>query len=107
MTVFDANNPSNPDEHDDAAEDAGQDTAQPREQSTTINVPQSSVTTPGPVYDEPGEIGIPNVVPEGYDPTQQPAGAEHGVPQPPKTVEEAQDAGLLDDDGNVKEDSNS
>lgn len=110
MTIFDSNNPANPDDHD-AAEDAGvqnvNDPEQPREASTTINVPQTSVTPPEVVYDEPGEIGIPNVAPEDYDPSQQPYGSEHGVPQPPKSVDEAKDAGLLDDDGNVKEDHES
>ncbi len=103
MTVFDSNNPSNPDKPD-APKDAPRkdnDPDQPREASTTINVEQTSVAPPAPVYDEPGEIGIPNVSPEGYDPTQQPYGEKHGVPQPPKTVDEAKDQGLLPDDFEV------
>jgi hypothetical protein len=61
-----------------------------QEKGGVINVPQTPAPIPGIVYSEPGEIGIPNVVPSGYDPTKQPGGEAHGVPQPAKTVEEAE-----------------
>lgn len=82
---------------EDVAEDFGHNEPSEQQQAGgVINVPQAPAPSPAAnLKGEPGEIGVPNVVPSDYDPSQQPYGEAHGVPQPDNKVGESVDS---DDD---------